>query len=33
MTSIADPAIKEQAWNEITDPKCPLSNKLKEAKM
>ena len=33
MTSIADPAVKEQAWKDITDPKSPLSNKLKEAKM
>ena len=33
MTSIADPAVKEQAWKDITDPKSPISNKLKEAKM
>lgn len=33
MTSLPDAAIKEQAWNEITDPKSPISSKLKEAKM
>jgi hypothetical protein len=33
MASIADPAVKAQAWKDITDPKCTLSSKAKEAMM
>lgn len=31
--SIADPAIKAKAWEDITDPNSPFSMKEKQAKM